>query len=47
MAIVVAIYDTKGIMLGNPIQGQFRYIRIWKQLNDGLKVIGGNCFQLS
>ena len=46
-AIVVVFYDTKGTMLGNPIQGQFRYIRIWKQFNDGLKVIGGNCFQLS
>ena len=45
-AIVVVVYNTKGTMLGNPIQGQFRYIRIWKQFPDGLKVIGGSCFQL-
>ena len=42
-AIVVVVYDTKGTMLGNPIQGQFRYIRIWKMFADGLKVIGGSC----
>lgn len=46
-AVVVIVYDTKGTMLGTPIQGQFRYIRIWKKFNDGVKVIGGNCFQLS
>jgi len=45
-AIVVIVYDTKGKMLGNPIQGQFRYIRIWKSFNDGYKVIGGSCFKL-
>lgn len=27
-AIVVVVYNTKGTMLGSPIQGQFRYIRI-------------------
>ncbi|PSR54973.1 DUF4440 domain-containing protein [Adhaeribacter arboris] len=45
-AIVVVVYDTKGKMLGNPIQGQFRYIRVWKMFTDGLKVIGGSCFQV-
>lgn len=45
-AVVVVVYDTKGAMLGNPIQGRFRYIRIWKQFSDGLKVIGGSCFQI-
>ena len=46
-AIAIIVYHTKGSMLGNPVQGQFRYIRIWKKFNDGLKVIGGSCFQLS
>jgi len=46
-AIAIIVYDTKGTMLGKPIQGQFRYIRIWKQFSDGLKVIGGSCFELS
>jgi hypothetical protein len=45
-AVVVVVYDTKGTMLGNPIQGQFRYIRIWKRFPDGLKVIGGSCFKI-
>lgn len=45
-AVAVVVYDTKGKMLGNPIEGRFRYIRIWKQFADGLKVIGGSCFPL-
>src|SRR5688500_9636767 len=36
-AIVVVVYETKGTMLGNPIEGKFRYIRIWKSFADGLK----------
>jgi len=46
-AVVILVYETKGSMLGNPIQGQFKYIRIWKLLGDELKVIGGSCFQLT
>ncbi|CAN5916920.1 hypothetical protein BH11BAC7_BH11BAC7_32540 [soil metagenome] len=46
-AVVVVVYDTKGTMLGNPIAGQFRYLRIWKLFSDGLKVIGGSCFKLA
>ena len=46
-AIVVVDYDAKGKMLGKLIEGKFRYIRIWKQFNEGLKVIGGSCFQIS
>ncbi|MDF3026035.1 MAG: hypothetical protein K0S23_342 [Fluviicola sp.] len=45
-AVVGLVYDTKGSMLGNPIEGQFRYIRIWKQFPAGIKVIGGCCMQL-
>lgn len=45
-AIVVMVYDTRGTMLGNPIEGKFRYIRIWKKFNDGIKVIGGSCFKI-
>jgi hypothetical protein len=46
-AAVVIVYDTKGKMLGDPIEGKFRYIRIWKEFEDGIKVIGGSCFKLS
>ena len=45
-AVVVIDYDTKGKMLGNAIEGKFRYVRIWKKFNDGSKVVGGSCFQL-
>lgn len=42
-ATVVVVYDTQGKMLGNPIQGRFRYIRFWKEFADGPKIIGGAC----
>jgi hypothetical protein len=45
-ATVIVVYETKGSMLGNPIHGRFRYIRIWKQFGDGLKVIAGGCMML-
>jgi len=45
-AVVVVVYNTKGRMLGKAIQGQFRYIRIWKMFADGPKVIGGSCCQV-
>ena len=44
--IVVVVDNTKGTMLGNPIQGQFHYIRIWKMFTDGLKIIGGSCLKV-
>lgn len=42
-AVSVVSYDSKGSMMGTPIEGRFRYIRIWKQFEDGIKVIGGSC----
>lgn len=45
-ATVVVVYDTKGTMLGNPIQGRFRYIRIWKEVGGGPRIVGGACFML-
>ena len=46
-AISVVVYDTKGIMLGQPISGQFRYIRNWKVFNDHIKMVSGACLQIS
>jgi hypothetical protein len=37
---------TKGTMLENSIRGRFRYIRMWKECGDGLKITGGACFML-
>lgn len=45
-AIAVVVYDTKGTMLGNPIEGKFRYIRIWKQFPDDIKIIAGSCCKI-
>jgi ketosteroid isomerase-like protein len=47
VATAVVVYDTKGAMLGNPIQGKFRYIRIWKDMHGHPQIIGGACFMLS
>lgn len=47
LATVIVVYETKGSMLGNPIQGKFRSIRMWKGYGDGPKVIGGACFMLN
>jgi len=44
---VVVVYETKGSMLGHPIEGKFRYLRVWKEFPDGLKVIAGGCCMLS
>lgn len=45
-AIVVIVYDTKGTMLGKPIEGKFKYIRVWKRFAEGFKVVGGSCLRL-
>lgn len=45
-AVVVVVYNTKGKMLGTPIEGQFRYIRVWKMFPHGLKVVAGSCFKI-
>ena len=45
-AVVIVVYNTKGKMLGTLIEGQFRYIRVWKMFPDGLKVVAGSCFKI-
>jgi hypothetical protein len=45
-ATVIVVYETRGTMLGRPIEGRFRYIRFWKEGVEGLQVIGGACFAL-
>ena len=45
-AVVSVVYNTEGSLMGTPIKGKFRYIRIWKKFSDGIKVISGSCFQL-
>lgn len=45
-AVVVLHYNTKGRMLGQLFEGNFRYIRIWKNTEEGPKVLAGSCHQL-
>lgn len=45
-AIVSVVVSLKGNYLGNPIDGQFKYIRTWKLFNDQWKVIGGAGIQM-
>ncbi len=45
-AVVSVIVSLKGAFDDTPINGAFRYIRVWKQFDENLKVIAGSCIQL-
>lgn len=45
-AIVTVVYRTKGTIAENHIDGEFKYIRFWKQFIDEIKIIGGSCHQI-
>lgn len=45
-AAVTLTLDTKGSMMGQPIEGRFKYIRVWKLFGDQLKVVGGGCIPI-
>jgi hypothetical protein len=42
-AIVCVSVLLKGTYDNTPIDGAFRYVRVWKQFEEGLKVIAGSC----
>lgn len=46
VAVVAVTVSLKGSFDNNPINGAFRYIRVWKQFDENLKVIAGSCIQL-
>lgn len=46
VAVVSVIILLKGSYDGNPLNGTFRYIRVWKQFDENLKVIAGSCIAL-
>jgi ketosteroid isomerase-like protein len=46
VAIVIITYLTKGKMFGTPIEGKFKYNRIWKRCGNELKVISVSCMQV-
>lgn len=45
-AVVTMLMKTTGKMMGNPIGGTFRFLRIWKSFKGELKVISGSCVQI-
>jgi ketosteroid isomerase-like protein len=47
IAVVTILLKAKGKMLGQPLAGEFRYIRIWKRFKSSWKVVGGSCTQLN
>lgn len=45
-AIVIVTYDTKGTMLGTPIEGRFKYNRVWKKFDNEVKIISVSCMKV-
>lgn len=41
-AIVILSMDLSGSYQGETFEGKYRYIRIWKKFESGIKVIGGS-----
>ena len=46
VAVVSVVVLFKGIYDGNSIINTFRYIRVWRQFGESLKVIAGSCIEL-
>jgi hypothetical protein len=45
-ALSIVTMTAKGKMMGTPLEGKFRYLRVWKRFDDSLKVIGASILQL-
>ena len=45
-AISIVTMKAKGKMMGTPLEGQFRYLRVWKRFDDTLKIVGASFMQL-
>lgn len=46
-AVVAVSVSLKGTYDNNPVNGVFKYIRVWKQFGADLKIIAGSCIQLA
>ncbi len=46
-ALSIVTMTAKGKMMGTPLEGKFRYFRVWKRFDDQLKVIGASFMQLT
>ncbi|MEI2274486.1 nuclear transport factor 2 family protein [Sphingobacterium sp. ML3W] len=45
-ALSIVTMTAKGKVMGAPLEGKFRYFRVWKYVDDKLKVIGASFMQL-
>lgn len=45
-AVVSVLVQIKGEAFGEPLDGAFRYLRIWKLVERDLKVIAGSCIKM-
>lgn len=45
-ALSIVTMIAKGKMMGTPLEGRFRYFRVWKLFDDELKIIGASFMQL-
>ncbi|RKS23217.1 uncharacterized protein DUF4440 [Flavobacterium endophyticum] len=45
-ALSIVTMTAKGKMMGTPLEGKFRYFRVWKRFDGMLKVIGASFMQL-
>lgn len=46
-AVVAVVVSLKGMYDNNRIDGVLKYIRVWKQFDEELKVIAGSCIVLT
>ena len=42
-AVVTVAVDIEGSFMKQPIKGAFRYVRVWKKINNNIQLIGGGC----
>lgn len=45
-AVVAVTISLKGTYDNNSLNGVFKYIRVWKQFEENLKIIAGSCIAL-
>ncbi len=45
-ALAIVTMKAKGKMMGTPLEGTFRYFRVWKQFEEGVKIVGAGIMQM-
>ncbi|REC40079.1 nuclear transport factor 2 family protein [Chryseobacterium sp. 5_R23647] len=46
-ALSIVTMTAKGSIMETPLEGKFRYFRVWKRFDDSLKIIGASFMQLT